>query len=210
MGLLQTASNGRVWIMTGRFDVRKMEQYWDLPGESNNLEQNTSNLADQRTYDQHYPAVKEMVDVVRTLASNCIGMTDVPVILGKCRGAWRVHYEKDGWQMLHAHGYPAQIVSVVLTLEGSAEYSAALPEPDASAQIVMVDGVPGNMVIQEGSVLHAAWPAHSPRRVMAFDFEQFPDGKKIIKLQERDRAQQMLLEAEQAIRAEQFDENSQF
>lgn len=172
MGLFVHSFNRERWLATGRFDTRLLEGYWTCAGTDNTLEQNTSNLASQMSFDSSDLRVREMFALAHELAQNCLNLADLPVSLGQCRGAWRVHYETGGWQMLHAHGYPGETISVVFTLSGAAEYTAVLPEPDGSNRVIPVDTIPGTMVIQEGSILHAAWPCLSERRIIAFDFEQ--------------------------------------
>jgi len=114
---------------------------------------------------------------IQAIGNKAVEKEDAPIRLGDLLGGWMVRYGSNGWQELHDHGDPFDVITCVLNFSKSnypknGSTIVVLPEPDGN--LIMKDFLPypGKLLIMEGSVVHGAYPTTTPRDILVVDFKQ--------------------------------------
>jgi|TARA_R110000851_G_scaffold333450_1_gene513363 hypothetical protein len=166
--------NHQKWVIETQLpDWKDTLKYWDQATDTTNIEETASNVATQTYF---MPAEgKALAEHLRSYINGLLTDLNSPIRAGAAKIAWTLEYKPGGWQAIHNHAEQYKAISCVLCLEGEEEsgtYYAMLPEPDGTQEIVVINQVPGTLIVSEGDVWHGSYPCTVGKKVYVFDFIQ--------------------------------------
>ena len=102
-----------------------------------------------------------------------------PITAGNLVNCWSIKYNKHGWQALHNHARPGEIISCILYFDtnetdnhSDGAFYAVMPEADGEQFVHVCPYWAGKMVLIDGSVWHGSYPTQAERRILAIEYEQ--------------------------------------
>lgn len=171
---IHSSHNHQKWIIeTALPDWQDKLKYWNDATGVTNVDETASNTAKQVYFKNDEG--KELADYLRRYINALLTDVGAPIRAGETAIAWTLEYFPGGWQAIHNHGAPYKVITSVLCLEGaegSGTFYAMLPDPEGTQTIVLIDQVPGTLIISEGDVWHGAYPCTVGKKVFVFDFKQ--------------------------------------
>jgi hypothetical protein len=171
---IHSSHNHQKWVIhTSLPDWKDKLKYWNDATDITNIDETASNAAKQVYFKDDEGT--ELAEYLRGYINALLTDIKAPVRAGARAISWTLEYFPGGWQAIHNHGAPYKTITSVLCLEGeegSGTFFAMLPDPEGTQTVVLIDQVPGTLIISEGDVWHGAYPCTVGKKVFVFDFVQ--------------------------------------
>jgi len=147
------------------------------------------NHKDNRTYDTatnggtqytyKTSEIEKVADILRDHVNYSFRYLNHPVEATDFIIGWSIKYQKHGWQAMHNHSRPGEVVSCVLYFDtnetennSDGAFYAVMPDTDGEQFVHVCPYWAGKMILLDGSVWHGSYPTQAERRILVLEFEQ--------------------------------------
>lgn len=177
MSRIVSSFNGTKWLAELSYKNYKDFLYLFDNHTDNRTYDTATNNGSQYTYNNS--EIESVANILRDYVNHNLLSLGASIEATDLVISWTIKYNKNGWQAIHNHASPGEIISCILYFDtnetdnhSDGAFYAVMPELDGEQFVHVCPYWAGKMILLDGSVWHGSYPTQAERRILVIEYEQ--------------------------------------